>query len=215
MKQGNIYYTDKDFTDIEVSINFKYPCMLILKNAENEIKKITTYNENGIKSIYDFSQSASKQFVTDSIATAFVGLEYNRLEFNNFSDFPAIGDETKLYIDLSEGKIYIWDSNSQTYKKQSWGSSTVGSYRVEIISTKGNFFKNDIIETTLIARVYFGAEDITDSLPQNSFRWKRVSDDSSSDNDWNLLHQDFGSNILNIDSDDVENRAVFNCEVNI
>ena len=40
MKQGNIYYTDKDFTDLEVSTTFKYPCMLILKNAENEIVKI-------------------------------------------------------------------------------------------------------------------------------------------------------------------------------
>ena len=89
------------------------------------------------------------------------------------------------------------------------------NYRVEITSTNGNLFKNDIIETTLVARVYFGSEDITDSLPQNSFRWKRVSDDSDSDNAWNLLHQDFGSNILAISSIDVENRAVFNCEVNI
>ena len=89
------------------------------------------------------------------------------------------------------------------------------NYRVEITSTNGNLFKNDIIETTLIAKVYYGSEDITDSLPQNSFRWKRVSDDSTSDNAWNLLHQDFGSNILAISSIDVENRAVFNCEVNI
>ena len=159
--------------------------------------------------------SISKQFVTDSITTAIAGLQDNRLEFNELSDFPAIGDETKFYIDLSEDQIYIWDSNLQIYKKQSLSASTVGNYRVEIISTKGNLFKNDFIETTLIAKVYCDSEDITDSLPQNSFRWKRVSDDLDGDNAWNLLHQNFGSNVLNIGSDDVKNKAVFNCEVNI
>lgn len=138
MKQGNIYYTDKDFTDLEVSITFKYPCMLILKNAENQIEKITTYNENGIKSVYDFSQSASKQFVTDSIATAIAGLQDNRLEYNEFSDFPAIGDETKFYIDITEDKIYIWDATSSTYKNQSWDTAIIASIQASISSLQNN-----------------------------------------------------------------------------
>ena len=116
-----------------------------------------------------------------------------------------------------KGKITFMSSDGD-YKDLDDTIKDVSSkvnYRVEITSTNGNFFKNDIIETTLIAKVYYGSEDITDSLPQNSFRWKRVSSDSVSDNAWNLLHQDFGSNILAISSIDVENRAVFNCEVNI
>ena len=124
---GKIITRKTDLTDAQVQEKYKFPAIIILHDNEDQILKITHYQKNGTKNIYDFSQSASKQFVTDSIATAIAGLQDNRLEFNKFSDFPAIGDETKFYIDLSEDKIYIWDSNSQTYKSQSWGPDSVGS----------------------------------------------------------------------------------------
>ena len=119
MKQGNIYYTDKDFTDLEVSTTFKYPCILILKNAENEIEKITAYNENGIKSIYDFSLSASKQFVTDSIATANVGSRSQQLSLSSVFIINQNGNANK--IDVTAGQLY-----SQTLDK-TWNVSALVS----------------------------------------------------------------------------------------
>ena len=139
----------------------------------------------------------------------------------NFIDTELTNEQ---FTSLGYPALYILKNSSNTVTKfiifdlngirTDYDASKV-NYRVEITSTNGNLFKNDVIETTLIARVYFGSEDITDSLPQNSFRWKRVSDDSTADIAWNRLHQNLGSNILNIDSDDVDSRAVFNCEVKI
>lgn len=89
------------------------------------------------------------------------------------------------------------------------------TYKVEIISTNGTSFRNDNIATTLIAVVYHGKEDVTAALPNGAFRWVRKSDNPADDLIWNAQHATFGSNVLNLDSDDVEHRAVFNCQVTI
>jgi hypothetical protein len=131
---GKIITRKTDLTDAQVQEKYKFPAIIILHDNEDQILKITHYQKNGTKTIYDFSLSASKQFVTDSIATAIAGLQDNRLEYNEFSDFPAIGDETKFYIDLTEDKIYIWDAYSQTYKNQSWDTATIASLQASIAS---------------------------------------------------------------------------------
>ena len=89
------------------------------------------------------------------------------------------------------------------------------TYKVEIVSSNGTSFRNDMISTTLTAYVYRGKEDITASINQGAFRWIRKSNDTAADNVWNNIHASFGSNILNITSDDVEARAVFSCAVTI
>ena len=136
---GKIITRKTDLTDAQVQEKYKFPAIIILHDNEDQILKITHYQKNGTKTVYDFSQSASKQFVTDSIATAIAGLQDNRLEFNEFSDFPAIGDETKFYIDLTEDKIYIWDAYSQTYKNQSWDTATIAFLQASIASAQMAF----------------------------------------------------------------------------
>ena len=61
-------------------------------------------------------------------------------------------------------------------------------YKVEIISSNGNVFKNGQIFSTLEARVYHGANDVTATIDANRFRWTRVSDDESGDASWNSAH---------------------------
>lgn len=131
-KRGNIFYTDKDFTDSEVQQQFGFPVILILHDNNSVIKKISAFDENGIKSIYDFSLSASKQFVTDSIATAISNLKDNTLEFPTFADFPQPGELGNIYIDLSEDKIYIWDSSSNSYTSQSWNQAIITGIQSQI-----------------------------------------------------------------------------------
>lgn len=89
------------------------------------------------------------------------------------------------------------------------------TYKVEIISTNGNAFRNDMIETTLIAVVYKGRDDITHLLPQSAFKWIRSSDNPTGDAIWNQIYDTFYSNVLVISGDDVDGRAVFNCHVTI
>lgn len=86
------------------------------------------------------------------------------------------------------------------------------SYKVEIISTNGGVFKNGEINTKLIARVYKGAEDVTDTIDANRFRWTRISNDTAGDSGWNTSHFS-GTKEVTITSEDVRVRATFNCEI--
>ena len=85
-------------------------------------------------------------------------------------------------------------------------------YKVDIISTNGVVFKSGDIVTTLLARVYRGGEDITDSLNAALFKWTRVSEDAASDEAWNISH--FGGiKQINVTTEDVLRRATFFCKL--
>lgn len=89
------------------------------------------------------------------------------------------------------------------------------NYHVEIVSLNGNTFRNDNIDTTLIAKVYRGYTDITDTIPGTAFRWKRRSNDAATDALWNATYEAVYSNTIYLTDLDVDGRAVFNCEVTI
>jgi len=84
---------------------------------------------------------------------------------------------------------------------------------VEIDSTAGVLFVNDIITSTLICTVKKGGVDITNDPNYNIYyTWKkRLSDGSGYDPDWGrpLEH----GNRINITSQDIANKGIFECEV--
>lgn len=110
--------------------------------------------------------------------------------------------------------VYVYSDNTEVIGTEVCIQGTKGedSYRVEIISTKGNIFKNNIINTILYAKVYRGETEITDDVAISRFRWTRVSDDSYSDNLWNQNHFS-GTTSVSITSDDVIQRATFSCQL--
>jgi hypothetical protein len=87
-------------------------------------------------------------------------------------------------------------------------------YKTEIFSTNGNIFRNGVISTILFCKVYRGTEEVTNTLPAESFIWSRVSDDFDGDQAWNAEHVGVG-NSVEIDTDDVFKRATFNCDISI
>ena len=86
------------------------------------------------------------------------------------------------------------------------------AWKLEIILSNGNIFKNNIIDTVLSARVYKGKKDVTDELPASSFRWKRTSTNSTRDAKWNDA-DGIGVKSITITREDVNQRATFTCEV--
>lgn len=137
-KRGNIFYTDKDFTDLEIQQEFGFPVIVILHDNNSVIKKISAFDENGAKSIYDFSLAASKDFVTQSITTAISNIKDNTLEYPTFADFPQPGEVGNVYIDLAEDKIYIWDSASSTYISQSWNQTIIIGIQTQITALQNS-----------------------------------------------------------------------------
>ena len=87
-------------------------------------------------------------------------------------------------------------------------------YDVKMYSTKGTIFKNGNIDTKVYAKIFHGAEDITDQVDASRWRWIRVSPDAVSDEQWNSTHG-FGVKELILSSADVKVRAMFECSVNL
>lgn len=88
------------------------------------------------------------------------------------------------------------------------------AYSVQILTDNGNSFINGNIGATLTAHVYKGTEEITETIPDNLFCWKRTSANADGDTVWNMLHAGIGRH-LTISDEDIYRRAMFTCEVTI
>lgn len=113
----------------------------------------------------------------------------------------------KTELSVIPGQISSAITESKSY------TDANAAIRTEVISSNGTAFRNDVIDSTLTARVYKGNVDITDTINQSCFKWKRKSNNSEKDAVWNLKYSTYGSNIINITSEDVDSKAVFSCDV--
>ena len=78
-------------------------------------------------------------------------------------------------------------------------------------SSSGNVFNNNIA-TVLSARVFKGNSDITTSLPNTAFKWKRTSEDTTGDTAWNSAHVNT-KNVIITPSDVSGTIGIFDCTV--
>lgn len=67
-------------------------------------------------------------------------------------------------------------------------------------------------EKTLTAIVMYHGEDITDTIPQARFSWKRECDGGDGDKFWNDRHK-YTGNVITVTKDEIDGRARFFCEV--
>lgn len=107
----------------------------VYETATENYTKVAVINPTTKKWALE-DKGVSEEFVNQAIATAVANLQDNRLEFPTYADFPASGDETKFYVDLSEDKIYIWDSTSSSYKVQSWDTYTISQIQTSLSSAE-------------------------------------------------------------------------------
>ena len=90
------------------------------------------------------------------------------------------------------------------------GSTGQAAIRVEIDAIGGNFIKKGQVNIPLIAHVYEGINDITNQF--NHFTWYRRKADGTRDTSWSTQET---SNQLIITTADVDESAVFVCEVTV
>jgi phage minor structural protein len=108
-------------------------------------------------------------------------------------------------------EVYM-DEDIKEELKGDEGPPGESAYKVELLTSNGSAFKNGVINTIIMARVYYGGEDITDEIDINRFRWRRVSNDPAGDSIWNDRY--FGGvKEIEITRDDVNKRATFSCEI--
>ena len=87
------------------------------------------------------------------------------------------------------------------------------TYSVRIESSGPLIMRNENQSSTLTCKVYSSNDDITKDLEASLFNWKRVSNDSDSDIEWNNKHKSMKK--ITITTEDVVDNATFNCEVDI
>lgn len=88
--------------------------------------------------------------------------------------------------------------------------------QIQIYSSDGNAFRVGQANTTLKAYVFKGEIDITDSLDDSLFSWKRKSSGTNlQDEIWNTSSKAIGSKTLLVTAEDTIGRTNFFCEVNI
>ncbi len=122
--------------------------------------------------------------------------------------------EDELSTVKTELSVIPGQISSAITESKSYTDANV-TIRTEVSSSNGTIFRNDVIDSTLTARVYKGNVDITDTINQSCFKWKRKSNNPEKDAAWNLKYSTYGSNIINITSEDVDSKAVFSCDVTI
>lgn len=132
-----------------------------------------------------------------------VGTELKSFTDKDFSDKNTIKDVVSDFV-LNETKDYIKDSIDDINSHM--------MYRVEIMSSNGNIFKNGEIDTELRAVLYSWDKNITDEFGAERFKWTRISDDLIGDESWNSSHFG-GAKTIHITSNDIHARATFQVDV--
>ena len=124
------------------------------------------------------------------------------------TDISSLGGGTTFRIKFLD----YYNSRTILLNKINSVINTKVTYKVEIISSNGNVFKNGQIVTTLNAIVYRGTDNVTSQIDANRFRWTRVSDDPDGDIIWNTSHFG-GTKQVTVTSNDIYIRASFNCTI--
>ena len=138
------------------------------------------------------------------------------------------------YIDAYNLQVRRKSDNVQTFKIDEFGNVSIRAtslqivgdtgafedaatesdiaWKVEIVSSNGLIFKNNIIDTVLSAKVYKGKKEMTDELDASKFTWKRTSMNKERDTRWNDL-EGVGVKEITITREDINQRATFSCEI--
>lgn len=167
------------------------------------------FSKNGYNGPYETAITADGQIVADFITSG-------SLVANIIKAGVIRSQDGSSWWDLESGEVHLrayatTNSVSQVSDRVSEIESQK-MYRLVIISSNGNIFKNGNISTTLSASVYSWDEDVTETLHENQFIWTRVSDDIDSDKVWNNAHYG-GTKSVKITTDDVKVRATFFCDL--
>lgn len=127
----------------------------------------------------------------------------NKINADGSSKFSS----TLIYFDDEEKTLHE-KFQEINYKVEHVGGAE--SYRIEIDSTQGNIFTNNVISTDLVCTLYLNGFDVTSNYKDSCFIWTRTSASAELDEYWNSQHQ-AGTKRLHITNEDIYKKAKFSC----
>lgn len=95
---------------------------------------------------------------------------------------------------------------------------TQRQYTTELSYSNSTIFTQSRQTCTVTCKILEWGKDATEQIMKDktnvTFSWKRISEDSDKDKDWNTSHSAQSINYIIISTDDVNKNAQFSCEVN-
>lgn len=198
----------EDYVAIQLGYDTTNNPSLIIRNENNAVILSPTgiTKEAIADGLIDNSMIGDKQISTD------------KLSFNITTDEDGnviqsieniyMGNGEKFGVEYTTFKKNTEDKQNQLEQQIEDNLE----YDIEIHSTNGNIFKNGEINTILSCHVYRSNVEITDQINAAHFKWIKKNKNGELDKEWNAVHAS-GSKTVSITSDDVFQRATFECHV--
>jgi len=87
-------------------------------------------------------------------------------------------------------------------------------YKIEFHSSKGFTFRNGQIDTMITAKVWRGQSEITNTVPQSGFIWKKYDKDGILDTAWTNANVNVG-NVIHVTHLELYQKAIFKLDIDI
>lgn len=108
------------------------------------------------------------------------------------------------------------------FESGSWKKATIDKeyvdekipYLTRIVSSNGDVFKNGDISAILSVVVFKGRENITNTLPDSSFHWRKIRRDGTPDLAWNAAHVGYGKTLA-VTPADVDAKVTFEVDLDL
>lgn len=125
-------------------------------------------------------------------------------------------DELNGTVEEVSNTVNGYSKEITTIKENITNIENKKMYRCTVQSSDGEIFKNGIVSTVLTATVWSWDDDITSTIPATAFHWTRKSAYPERDEYWNEHNGvNENGNVRTITQDDVDDRAVFKCEIDL
>ena len=185
----------------------------VIYNYRGILGTLPTMSDSGsdaqVASFYNQNMAGTQGIYTDNM---YIGDESQYVAFyedgNHQKQLKIRANQIMFEISDPEPGQDPWKDIADIEAEGVPGPPGQDAIRVEIDSTAGNFFQRGQVNTYLIAHVYSGSTDITSQF--NHFNWYRRLPNGERDTSWSTQET---SNLLQINTSDVDERAVFVCEV--
>lgn len=137
-------------------------------------------------------------------------INIDRVEFTSlFSDFELTLGNIEKAMSLKTSQMLLDSQNElDDLKEKIDNISDDKPYVCRLTSTNGTIFLNNNVETTLIAELLHGVEDLTPIVPPSGFVWKRFDKDGIEDVEWTQSHQSVGNRVI-VKREEVLERATY------
>lgn len=185
----NNYYTPDEQTNTQWIVDFK--------------------NNESILFNYLFNDKQSDGFALLDATNIGMTTQVDTTTYNNaFDNYYASRDEANKELSLKSMDV------AQTAQNNVNEVMDDVVWKIELTSSNGLAFKNSIINTTITAKVYKGKDDVTSTLDTSDFIWHKFDKNGVEDTAWGTAHTNVG-NVITVTETDVQEKATFECDVNI